>query len=1090
MRDILEALWRAYREEERIWRQKSRVRWLKEGDRNKKYFHRVCKVRTVKKNITQLKYEGRLLTTPSEIKQAMRDHFQNFFRTSKVPRHWLQNLNPRKVTTAENQLLEAAFSIDEIWEVVKNFDGNRAPGPDGFSMDFFKKFWNLVKDDLLNIFNDFYHSGRIVKGLNSTFIALIPKGGQQEEISDYRPISLIGSVYKLLAKVLSVRLSLVLPGLLSQNQFAFTAGRQIADCSLIASEIVHSMSSRPEGGLLFKIDFAKAYDSVEWGFLLELLHEMGFGGRWIRWMQSCVSTASLAVLVNGSPSEFFTIQKGLRQGDPLSPLLFNIVANGMSCMLNQLLEGDIPCGVEVASRLRINHLQFADDSLFFTDCDQHEGLKVNFSKSAVYGVNALSSTVQEAASWWNFKVGSLPFMYLGAPLGGTRYGGLGVGFLEWKNKAMLLKWVWRFGREKDALWRMVICKKYGLPMELISLNLDTLELKKLSIPLMDVCTVWRDSGLVGSVFRDGLACQVGRGASVLFWLDHWTGSGPLRLVFPRVFALATHKRETIMECGTPVGHQWAWNITFQRDFLGWERQHYDAFMCHLQSLVPKQGENATVDCMVWKHDNMGLFSVKSLCAVVEARWFTEDGWSVPKFLRPILPSKIALFLWQVQKNRIATKENLVNRGVALEDGMTCVLCLLVTESVVHLFLHCPRVWQLWAAVLHRKGVWWSLPGSIHACLAEWSSIRRSTSKVLWELSPYAICWVIWMARNNVLFNEKPFDSEDAWEAHMFLLFSWIKAWWKECPYGADQFARGFTKIDVEGSSGCAGIGGVLRNSVGTVVGKFCRRVDVQRADEADVLAILYALLFCHQFQVFSVDIESDSTLAVGWVKGEKMRPWKLTNELNLIDYLMPVVSCNGVNHILREGNTEANELAKLGCLSVEPVWLFQGSTGYRRIGGCIKIGIFEVVVVVGVNIAAAVFAVGRLNIEKNSPCRFDALFAASCAILLTVFDFILVLYWRAVKFVFCGFVFYSSDDWNFRCCGDLYNFHPIWGSDISVVSNILIMFFGLTTYKSKIWLSSEYDLQFDQASLFSPLVQLIAHFSFNLEGWRVHFYIL
>ncbi|XP_057444341.1 secreted RxLR effector protein 78-like [Lotus japonicus] len=147
-----------------------------------------------------------------------------------------------------------------------------------------------------------------------------------------------------------------MPRLLNQNQFAFTAGRQIADCSLIANEVVRTMSSRPQGGLLFKIDFAKAYDNVEWDFLLELLQEMGFGGRWIGWMQSCISTASLAVLVNGSPSEFFAIQKGLRQGDPLSPLLFNIVANGMSCMLNQLLGGEAPCGVEVAPGLRLNHL--------------------------------------------------------------------------------------------------------------------------------------------------------------------------------------------------------------------------------------------------------------------------------------------------------------------------------------------------------------------------------------------------------------------------------------------------------------------------------------------------------------------------------------------------------------------------------------------------------------------------------------------------------------------------------------------------------------------------------------------------------------
>lgn len=207
-----------------------------------------------------------------------------------------------------------------------------------------------------------------------------------------------------------------------------------------------------------------------------------------------------------------------------------------------------------------------------------------------------------------------------------------------------------------------------------------------------------------------------------------------------------------------------------------------------------------------------------------------------------------------------------------------------------------------------------------------------------------------MARNNTIFNDQPFVVEDVWESHFYMLFTWIKAWWKECPYGMEQFVRGFIKIDVDvksvarpivtwqqpqgmtlkfnvdGSfqSGCGGIGGILRNSMGEVLGKFSRRVEVSRADEAEVLAILYALLFCHQFLLSEVEVESDSTLAVGWVKGGKMRPWKLINEFNLIDYLLPLVNCKGVTHILREGNAEADELAKQGCFCVESIWTYRG----------------------------------------------------------------------------------------------------------------------------------------------------------------------
>ncbi|XP_057447959.1 uncharacterized protein LOC130739623 [Lotus japonicus] len=122
------------------------------------------------------------------------------------------------------------------------------------------------------------------------------------------------------------------------------------------------------------------------------------------------------------------------------------------------------------------------------------------------------------------------------------------------------------------------------------------------------------------------------------------------------------------------------------------------------------------------------------------------------------------------------------------------------------------------------------------------------------------------------------------------------------------------------------IGGILRYREGKVLGIFSRKVEVRQADEAEVLAILYALMFCQQFMVLAVEIESDSTLVVGWVSEAKNRPWNLTNELNMIDYLLPVVACNWVTHILREGNAEADELAKEGCFRVEPVWSYVGNT--------------------------------------------------------------------------------------------------------------------------------------------------------------------
>jgi len=220
--------------------------------------------------------------------------------------------------------------LEEIKQAVWECGSDKSPGPDGFNFRFIKTFWDILKSDICKVLEEFHRFGSIPRGTNSSFITLIPKGVTQHSLNDYRPISLIGSLYKIIAKILSSRLRNVMPKLISDNQFAFIGGRNILDGVAIANEVIDDAKKNNKPCLLFKVDFEKAYDSVSWDFLLYMMNRIGFHEKWLGWMRRWLNSTHISILVNGSPTEEFKPSKGLRQGDPMAPFLFLIVAEGLN----------------------------------------------------------------------------------------------------------------------------------------------------------------------------------------------------------------------------------------------------------------------------------------------------------------------------------------------------------------------------------------------------------------------------------------------------------------------------------------------------------------------------------------------------------------------------------------------------------------------------------------------------------------------------------------------------------------------------------------------------------------------------------------
>lgn len=180
-----------------------------------------------------------------------------------------------------NVSLSSIPSILEIKNAIFSFDGNKAPSPNDFPMFFFQDFWDIVGKDVSNGVKEFFVARRLLKEINGTFIALIPQIQGADFMEKFRPISLCNSFYKIISKVLTTRIPTVLPSLINHQQNGFVPGRKILDSIITIPENIHSLVRAKKQGLILKLDLSKAYDRVDWPFLVKVLMAYGFSTKCI-----------------------------------------------------------------------------------------------------------------------------------------------------------------------------------------------------------------------------------------------------------------------------------------------------------------------------------------------------------------------------------------------------------------------------------------------------------------------------------------------------------------------------------------------------------------------------------------------------------------------------------------------------------------------------------------------------------------------------------------------------------------------------------------------------------------------------------------
>nr|GEV36660.1 putative RNA-directed DNA polymerase, eukaryota, reverse transcriptase zinc-binding domain protein [Tanacetum cinerariifolium] len=591
--------------------QKAKNRWSIEGDENSKYFHGILNSKR-----SQLSIQGILCyvdwtTDPPKVKAEFLNHFSNQFSKPLSPRIKIDSEFPTRLNSNQVEDLERTISQEEVKKAV----------------------WDCA-------IHDFFSS-----------------------VKDFRPTRLIGSLYKIIANILATRLSLFMSDLISDVQTTFVSNRQILDGPFILNEFLSWCKHKKINIMIFKVDFKKAFDSIRWDYLNDVLKSFGFGIKWCSWISGCLDSSMGSVLVNGRPTPEFHFYKGLKQGDPLSPFLFILVMERLHISFSRVIAFGLFKGVNINNSLTLSHLFYADDAIFVGKWDINNiktivnvlncfflasGLKINLHKSKLTGIGVNKDEVDSVATLVACYTFYPPFHYLGVKVGAS------MNFFNGIEKSEI-----KMIEVTTDLIKSVVDRSSELCIDLLAAAKRKLE----------------------------------NGENTLFGEDKWIGEVTLKTKYPRLFALEQHKSITVAaKMGQP-----SLDHSFRRlPRGGIEDEQYRDLRTTTSNVLPNMH-----DRWFWSLDSTGEFSVSSVRNYI-------DEFLLPKAVTPtrwikLVPIKLNITAWRICLDKLSTRLNLSSRGLDIPT-ILCPLCNESVESTSHVLLFCHLACQLMAKVCR----WWKL----------------------------------------------------------------------------------------------------------------------------------------------------------------------------------------------------------------------------------------------------------------------------------------------------------------------------------------------------------------------------------------------
>ena len=382
---------------------RSKCRWIEEGERPTKYFFNLEKQNFKRKTITELRLEDdKIVSDENEILKSIEDFYGNLYKSkgslSEAEFHqFTSELNLPKISDDERGMLEGLLSFEECKEALKCLYDNKSPGEDGFTVEFFKCFFNVIGSDLVESFNYAHEKGQLSISQKRGIITLIPKQDSDLlDLQNWRPITLLNTDYKIAAKALARRIEKVLPGIINSDQTGFIKGRYIGENIRLISDIMDYTKSENLPGILLSLDFTKAFDTLECPYINRVLDILNCREGVKRWISIFYANIETAVLNNGFATKWFKPSRGVRQGCPLSPYLFVL---GVEILAAKIRQNSLVKGINLfGNEVKIS--QFADDTnLFCADVTSVENAFVTINNFGGLQLNVKKTKAVWLGKW-------------------------------------------------------------------------------------------------------------------------------------------------------------------------------------------------------------------------------------------------------------------------------------------------------------------------------------------------------------------------------------------------------------------------------------------------------------------------------------------------------------------------------------------------------------------------------------------------------------------------------------------------------------------------------------------------------------------